>query len=93
MDFSILTLISVALLAVTSALLTDYRGLLTKYSHRLFIEYQKPRYRRMRTFYGESWGGEDKIRLVNRMAAALGAAMGIFTLVIEITALVTGHVA
>lgn len=94
-QFAVLMLTGIIVSAVTSALLTNYRGLLTSYAHRLWRQYQKPWYqkaflwtRRQRAHYSD----EAKIRRTMRVVAGFGAAMGIFFIVIEFTALVTGHV-
>jgi hypothetical protein len=94
-EVAVLFLTGIIMSMVTAVLLTDYRNLLTKYAQQLVRSYQSPLYqkvflwtKRQRTAVSD----EGKVRTTIRAVAAVGSVFGIVIVVIEIAALVTGHV-
>jgi hypothetical protein len=94
-QFAVLLLTGTVMSLLCVVLTFDFRGYLTRYSHRLWRSYQKPWYqktflwtKRSRTFYGD----EAKIRTTIRVVAVFGLAMGLLIFAVEFVALVTGHV-
>ena len=81
-----LLLTGVALVTVTTALVTDFRSCTTRYVKRLRAWYDRPRWRRLH----RTTEAQDRIGV--RLAAGLGLAMGAFILAVEIAALASGHI-
>ncbi len=86
-EFAVLTVTSVVLLGVSTALLLNFRGVLTRYAHYVWSFYQRPRWRWMHP------GTEKRDRIGIRLASAVGLAMGSFIFGVEMAALASGHVA
>ena len=94
-EFAVLTLTGIIVSALSGFLVTDYRGLLTRYTHRCWLFYQRPWYRRAflsGTRPRVSYTDERRLRRTFRVVAVLGAAMGLFVLTVEFIALVTRRV-
>lgn len=94
-EFAVLTVTGIVMCAVTAFMVTDYRGVLTKYTHRCWVSYQHAWYRR--TFLPMSpsrafCADEDRLRRTFRGHALFGLAMGVLVLSVELIAVVTGHV-
>lgn len=94
-EFVVLLLTGGAMLLICASLTFDYRGYLAAYSHRQWMTYQKPWYRKLflhtrrnRAFYAD----EGKIRTTTRVVAAAGMVVALAILAVEIAALATGHV-
>ena len=94
-QFLIVTAFSVAWSLLTAALVTDYRSMLTRYAERCWRSYQSPWSRKAflwtrsaRRFYED----ESRVRRLFRAVAAIGLGVGVVILVVEIAALVSGHV-
>ena len=86
-EFVALTLTGMAVSGLTGVLLTDYRGLMSRYVHRVWTFYQRPRWRWMHPTT------EAHDRIVARVVGGLGVVIGLFILGVEIAALVDGKVA
>jgi hypothetical protein len=94
-EFAILSLAGIVMLAVMALLVADYRRLLTRYTHRCWLTYQRPWYQRIFLWTAASrarYGDEGRLRRTFRGVAVLGLAMGGFVLALEFIALATGHV-
>jgi hypothetical protein len=94
-QFAVLALSGIVWSVMTALLVMDYRGILTSYTHRCWLVYQRPWYQR--TFlWGASararYADENRVRRTFRIVAIIGLAMGLFIVSIEFSALVTGHV-
>jgi hypothetical protein len=95
-EFAVLTVGGAVWLAFTAALVTNYRGFATRVAHGNWRYYQRRWVQRlflwtraMRARYAdEAW-----IRRNLLITARIGLAVGVFVLMIELLALVTGHVA
>src|SRR6266571_7986846 len=94
-EFAILTRSGIAVSAVATLLLTDYRGFLTRYAHGCWQVYQRRWYQRL--FVWTSWfrayyACEARVRGGIRLVGVPGLATGVLVLSIEFAALATGHV-
>jgi hypothetical protein len=94
-QFAVLTLIGIIWSFVTALLVTDYRGVLTSYTHRCRLTYERQWYQRTFLWTASSrarYTDENRLRRTLRIVAVIGLAMGVFVLSIEFSALATGHV-
>jgi hypothetical protein len=94
-EFAVLTVAGIVMSAVAALLVTDYRGFLASYTHRCWLFYQRPWYRRAFLWTPSSrafCADEDQLRRTFRVVAFSGLAMGVFILSVELIAVVTGHV-
>ena len=85
-----MTTVGTAMLVYSALLVTNFRGFLTWYARRCWHWYQKPF---LGAFARDFYADEDHVRRTFRRLSVLGLGMGVFFLFVEITALVTGHVA
>src|SRR4051812_35828528 len=69
--FLIMTAFSTTWALLTAALVTDYRSVLTRYSHSCWLAYQSPRYRKILP-WSRLYGDETRVRQFTRVAAAIG---------------------
>lgn len=94
-EFAILALTGIVWSATMALLVTDYRGALTRYTHRCWLLYQRAWYQRVFLWTASSracYGDEARLRRSFRLAAAAGLAVGVLIVSFELAALVTGHV-
>jgi len=94
-QFAVLTVAGSAVFVLTALLVTDYRGFLTWYAHRCWQKFQEPSNRKALVWtrwQRDNYADEHKVRGIARGLGSFGLAMGIFLLVIEVAAAVTGHV-
>jgi hypothetical protein len=94
-QFVILTACGLVAVGVGTALVVDYRGLLTRYAHSLWESYQRPWYQRLFVWTDKQrqrLADERRIRTWVRVPAGILCLMGFIFLFFEIGALATGHV-
>lgn len=94
-QFAVLMVTGLVLAAVAAIMVTDYRGLLTRYAHSCWRIYQHRWYQRLFLWTSASrarYADEAWVRRTLRLVAVPGLAMGVFVLAIELAALFTGHV-
>jgi len=81
--------------AATFMILANYRALADRFAHRQWLMYQRSRFLRASLITKSARKralDESKIKRNVRIGAAFGVLMGLFFVVVELGALVSGHV-
>jgi hypothetical protein len=94
-QFAVLTLAGVVWSVVTALLVRDHRGVLTSYTHKCWLTYQRPWYQRTFLWTASSRArsaDEVRLRRTFRIVAVLGLGMGVLLLSLELSTLIGGHV-
>jgi hypothetical protein len=86
-QFAIVTICGAATCTWSGVLITDYRGHLTSYTRRTWKAWQRPLLQKW-----SRYPDETSVRKQTRRFAMLGALVGSLILILELTALATGHI-